>query len=205
MKVAVVDDHPLVWHGIKAVLASESDIEPVGWASNGRDAEKLVMEKLPDVVLMDLRLPGESGLDVIRRLQRKAPPCRFVILTTYTEQRDIIEAMELGVDGYMLKEALPEEMLTGLRLVGQGRPYFDPLIMQMLVTNRRQQDELNELTERELEVLQELAKGLSNKEIAKKLYVTEYTVKKHVSSILGKLGLKDRTQAALYAVEHRIS
>lgn len=199
MRIAVVDDHPLVWQGIKAVLAAEPDMEPVGWASNGQEAERLVEEQDPDVVLMDMRLPGESGIDIIKRLRPKAPSVRFVILTTYAEQQDVTDAINMGVDGYVLKEALPEEMLAALRLVGRGRPYFDPAVMQLVVASRRRRDELSELTERELEVLQELANGLSNKQIASKLFVTEYTVKKHVSGILSKLSLKDRTQAALYA------
>ena len=104
----------------------------------------------------------------------------------------------------MLKEALPEEMLNALRLVSKGRPYFDPAVMQLVARNRQRENELSLLTERELEVLQELGRGLSNKEIARKLFITEYTVKKHVSGILSKLGLKDRTQAALYAVEQEL-
>lgn len=200
MRIAVVDDHPLVWQGIRAVLAAEPDMEPIGWASNGWEAERLILEQNPDVILMDMRLPGESGLDIVKRLKPKAPSARFVILTTYAEQQDVTAALQVGVDGYVLKEALPEEMLAALRLVDKGRPYFDPAVMQLLAANKQRQDELSELTERELDVLQELAKGLSNKEIARKLFVTEYTVKKHVSGILSKLGLKDRTQAALYAV-----
>lgn len=203
MRVAVVDDHPLVWQGIKAVLAAEPDMEPIGYASNGREAERLIEEQNPDVVLMDMRLPGESGIDIIKRIKPKAPAARFVILTTYAERQDVNAAISMGVDGYVLKEALPEEMLAALRLVAQGRPYFDPAIMQLMITSQQRNDELSELTEREQDVLRELAKGLSNKEIAKELFVTEYTVKKHVSGILSKLGLKDRTQAALYAAERK--
>lgn len=203
MRVAVVDDHPLVWQGIKAVLSREPDMEPVGWASNGREAERLVEEQDPDVVLMDMRLPGESGIDIIKRIKPKAPSARFVILTTYAERQDVNAAISMGVDGYVLKEALPEEMLAALRLVAQGRPYFDPAIIQLMIVNQQHNDELSELTEREQDVLRELAKGLSNKEIAKELFVTEFTVKKHVSGILSKLGLKDRTQAALYAAERK--
>lgn len=201
MRVAVVDDHPLVWQGIKAVLQTEKDMEPIGWASNGWEAERLILEHKPDVVLMDLRLPDESGLDIIKRLKPKAPSARFVILTTYAEKQDVNVAINAGVDGYILKEALPEEMLTALRLVDRGRPYFDPAVMQLVVARQGQQDQLSELTDREVDVLRELAKGLSNKVIANTLSVTEYTVKKHVSGILSKLGLKDRTQAALFAAE----
>ncbi|MGI6343474.1 MAG: response regulator [Bacillota bacterium] len=205
MRIVLVDDHPLVWQGIKAVLATEPDLELVGWAGNGADAEAMVLEKDADLVLVDLRLPGESGLDIIRRLKPKVPLARFVVLTTSAEQSDITEAMNLGVDGYILKEAMPEEMLTGIRLVAKGRPYYDPVIMQILLTHQSQKDRVAGLTERELDVLQELARGLSNREIATKLFITEYTVKKHVSGILSKLDLKDRTQAALFAVEHGVA
>lgn len=201
MRIVVVDDHPLVWQGIRAVVGPEPDMQLVGWASNGKDAEALMAKLAPDVVMMDLRLPGESGLDIIRRVKPRNPDCRFVVLTSCAGRQDVSEAMAIGVDGYMLKEALPEEMLAGLRLVGKGRPYFDPSVMQMMMVPKPERSSgFDELTEREQEVLRELAKGCSNKEIASRLYITEYTVKKHVSGILSKLDLKDRTQAALFAV-----
>ena len=203
MKVAVIDDHPLVREGIRFVLETEADIELVGWAGSGKEAEQLIPPLHPDVVMVDLRLPGEYGIEIIKNLRPHLPGCRFIVLTTYAEPEDIKQALEAGVDGYILKEALPEEMISALRLVGRGRPYFDPAVMQSLVRQPRGDNTLlSELTERELEVLRTLARGLNNKEIAVLLCVTEHTVKKHVSSILGKLQLKDRTQAALYAVSH---
>lgn len=203
LRVVVVDDHPLVWEGLKAVLESERDIEPVGWAGSGREAEQLFPCLQPDIALVDLRLPGEYGLDIIRKLRPLRQECRFIVLTSFADRDDIRRAMEAGVDGYILKEALPEEMIAALRLVGRGRPYFDPAVMQLLVQQPQKEDNpLAELTERECEMLQALARGMSNKEIASLLHITEHTVKKHVSSILSKLGLKDRTQAALYAVAH---
>lgn len=203
MKVAVVDDHPLVWEGLRAVLESQQDFELAGWAGSGREAEKLFAHLQPDLALVDLRLPGEYGIDVISKLRPLAPGCRFVVLTTYADPDDIRRATEAGVDGYILKEALPEEMITALRLVGRGRPYYDPAVMQLVMQRPgKENDPLRDLTEREREILDALARGMSNKEIASILQVTEHTVKKHVSSILGKLGLKDRTQAALYAVAH---
>lgn len=203
LRVVVVDDHPLVWEGLKAVLESERDIEPVGRAGSGREAEQLFPRLQPDIALVDLRLPGEYGLDIIRKLRPLRQECRFIVLTSFADRDDIRRAMEAGVDGYILKEALPEEMIAALRLVGRGRPYFDPAVMQLLVQQPQKEDNpLAELTERECEMLQALARGMSNKEIASLLHITEHTVKKHVSSILSKLGLKDRTQAALYAVAH---
>lgn len=203
MKIIVVDDHPLVWEGLKAVLSMEKDIELCGWAGNGQRAEKLVLKYQPDLVLVDLRLPGEYGVDIIKRLRAKVK-CRFIVLTSFAEPADIKQAMDEGVEGYVLKEALPEEMVSALRLVNRGRPYFDPGVMQMMMHSNRDGDYLSELTEREMDVLRALAQGLNNRDIAGLICVTENTVKKHVSNILSKLGLQDRTQAALYAVTRGI-
>lgn len=200
MKVVVVDDHPLVCEGIKAVLEQEEDIELVGWANSGREAEELFARLQPDVALVDLRLPGDYGLDIIKRVRPLAPGCRFIILTSFTNHDDMKRTMEVGVHGYILKEALPEEVITALRLVARGRPYFDPAVMKLVMNMpKKDEDNLSELTEREREVLNALARGLNNREIAGLLFVTEHTVKKHISSILSKLELKDRTQAALFA------
>lgn len=205
MKVFVIDDHPLVCEGIKAILDNEDGMELAGSASSGQEAEQSFARIKPDLALVDLRLPGESGIEIIKRLRPLAPGCRYIILTTYADPEDVRTAMEAGVDGYILKEALPEEMTSALRLVGRGRPYFDPSVMQMMLQQpKKGDDNLSELTERELEVLRALTQGLSNKEIASLLFVTEHTVKKHISSILCKLDLKDRTQAALYAVSNGI-
>lgn len=200
MKVVVVDDHPLVWEGIKSVLEQEEDMELVGWANSGQEAERMLSENQPDIALVDLRLPGEYGINIVNKLRPLIPNCRFIILTTFADHQDIKQAMEARVDGYVLKEALPQEMISALRLVHRGRPYYDPAVMQIIMQKQNKQEKLlSELTEREKDVLNAIADGLSNKEIAGKLYVSENTVKKHVSSILSKLGLKDRTKAAIFA------
>lgn len=205
MKVFVIDDHPLVCEGIKAILDNEDSMELAGSASSGQEAEQSFEHMKPDLALVDLRLPGESGIEIIKRLRPLAPHCRYIILTTYADPDDVRQAMEAGVDGYILKEALPEEMTSALRLVNRGRPYFDPSVMQMMLQqSKKSDDNLSELTDRELDVLRALTRGLSNREIAGLLFVTEHTVKKHISSILCKLDLKDRTQAALYAVSNGV-
>jgi len=205
MKVIVIDDHPLVCEGIKSILDHEEGMELVGCAGSGLEAEQLFLHIKPDLALVDLRLPGETGVEIIKRLRPLSNGCKFVLLTTYAEPEDVRQAMEAGVDGYILKEALPEEMTSALRLVGRGRPYYDPTVMQMMLQQpKKGDDQLQELTDREMEVLQALTRGLSNREIAGSLYVTEHTVKKHISSILCKLELKDRTQAALYAVSNGV-
>jgi DNA-binding NarL/FixJ family response regulator len=202
LKVVLVDDHPLVWEGLCAVLTPQAGFELAGWASNGDEAEQLFGSLQPDVALVDLRLARECGLDIITRARSLAPACKFIVLTSFVARDDIRRALAVGVDGYILKEALPEEMIAALRLVGRGRPYFDPAVMELVICCQPQQgrDPLADLTEREREILQALALGENNKEIAARLHITEHTVKKHISSILAKLNLKDRTQAALYAV-----
>lgn len=201
MKVVVVDDHPLVCEGIKAVLDQEEGMKLVGRANNGQEAENLLKSVQPDIALVDLRLPGEYGIDIIKKLRPLAPACRFVILTTFANPQDVRQAMNEGVEGYILKEALPEEMTAALRLIGKGRPYFDPAVIQLMTNHSKiTRDRLSDLTERETEVLEALVRGMSNRDIARQLFVTEHTVKKHISNILDKLEMKDRTQAALYAV-----
>lgn len=201
MWVIVIDDHPLVQRGVAAVIALQEDLELVGTASSGAEGVKLLAETQPDVALVDLKLPGEYGLDIIKQGRKVAPKCRFIVLTSYSEEGDVRRAMAEKVEGYILKEALPEELVAAIRLVGRGRTYIDPNIMQTLLTQDKD-DPLAQLTPREKEVLAALAQGMSNRDIAASLYVTEYTVKKHVSQILDKLQLADRTQAALYALSH---
>ena len=202
MKIVIVDDHPLVRQGIEMVTNLEEDIEVVGFASNGRDAVRIIEEANPDIALVDLRMPGEHGLDVVRKGQVLCPTCKFIILTSYVTEEDIREAMAARVDGYILKDALPEELLSAIRLVFWGKKYFDPAVVQYAMQKKDsdEEDVLAQLTTRERDVLTALAKGLNNRSIAETLYISEHTVKKHIGQILEKLELKDRTQAALFAV-----
>ncbi|MGI6604956.1 MAG: response regulator [bacterium] len=201
MRLVVIDDHPLVQQGVGAIIGTQEDMEVVGMAGSGTEGIELLASLQPDVALVDLRLPGEYGLDIVKRGREVAPRCRFIVLTSYSEEGDVRRAMAEKVEGYILKEALPEELIAAIRLVGRGRTYIDPTIVQALM-NQEENDPLSQLTPREKEVLAALAQGLSNRDIAAALYVTEHTVKKHVSQILEKLELTDRTQAALYALSH---
>lgn len=198
MKTVVIDNHPLICQGIAGILTPEPDIEIVGQASCVQDAIKLLTDTQANLAFIDIKLKGENGLDIVRAGNKKGLDCKYIILTSSTNREDFRSANEEGVNAYILKEALPEEILMAVRLVRKGRKYFDPGIMDLLL-KAEQGEPIEQLTKREKEVLTWLGKGLNNKDIAKKLFITEYTVKKHVSQILAKLELNGRTQAAVYA------
>lgn len=198
MRIVIVDDHPLVRKGLTSVLSLEPDIEIVGEASGVEDALKTIERLKPDLSLIDLKLGDEYGLDIIERINRDEVKSKFAILTSSVSEEDFKYAEQIKVDGYILKEALLDEILYAIRVIARGRKYYDPGVMDILM-QKNNEGIIEELTEREKDVLIALGKGLNNRDIANKLYITEYTVKKHVSQILAKLDLHDRTQAALYA------
>jgi DNA-binding NarL/FixJ family response regulator len=198
MRIVIVDDHPLVRKGLTSVLSLEPDIEIVGEASGVEEALKAIEDLRPDLSLIDLKLCNECGLDIIEKVNREKVKSKFAILTSSVNEEDFKHAEEVKVDGYILKEALIEEILYAIRVIARGRKYYDPGVLDILM-KKNDEGIIEELTERERDVLIALGKGLNNKDIAKRLYITEYTVKKHVSQILSKLDLHDRTQAALYA------
>lgn len=199
IKSIIVDDHPLVRRGLKSVLSLENDIEIVGEAADIKDTLELINTQKPDMVLLDIRLCGENGLDVIEYCNKECIKCKFLVLTSSSEEHDIKNAKSLGVQGYILKEALPEELIYAMRLVGKGRKYYDPKIMDEILDEIDHDEIAGNLTLREQEVLKALGEGLTNQEIADRLFISIHTAKKHVSQILAKLDFSDRTQAALYA------
>ncbi|MCE3198999.1 response regulator transcription factor [Paenibacillus sonchi] len=198
MKIVIVDDHPLVRRGLAAVISMQSNLHFAGEATNGQEALMIIEETQPDLVLIDLKLADESGLDVIKAARSRGLNSKFILLTSSASREDFLKAEEVLVDGYVLKEALPEELLFAIQLVHKGRKYYDPGLMEdkMRMSGNSPTDEL---TPKEKEVLIELGQGASNREIASRLFISEFTVKKHVSQILAKLQVADRTQAALYA------
>lgn len=199
MRIVLIDDHPLVRKGLAFVLSLEDDMEVIGEASNIKEAVELMNRLQPDVAIVDLRLGNEYGLDIIERSKKSNLNSKFIVLTSSAGEQDFRRAEEVGAHGYVLKEALPEELLYAVRLVNNGRKYYDPGLMEEMMKTSSKDGMVEALSPREQEVLLQLGQGLSNKDIAKKLYITEYTVKKHVSQVLAKLDLTDRTQAALYA------
>jgi two-component system, NarL family, nitrate/nitrite response regulator NarL len=206
----MVDDHPLVRKGIEAATRLEDNIDLLGCASNGEEALKMIAEHQPDVALVDLMLQNEHGLSIVRNGRKLCPETKYIILTSYATEEEIQGAIDEEVDGYVLKEALPEELIAAIYSVSQGRKYFDPSVVQYAMEKGRcnKKPDLEELTPREMEVLKALGRGLNNRCIAEELYISEHTVKKHVGAILEKLSLNDRTQAALFAVSkslHRVN
>lgn len=202
MRVVIIDDHPLIRRGLNSLFSLNESMDVIGEATNRREAMELLNVVKPDIAIVDLRLGEESGIELIIEAMRVGITSKFVILTSSTNEEDFKRAKEIGVVGYLLKEALPEELLHALQMIGKGRKYYDPNVLDLLMKAPVPLDEdghIEQLTPKEKEILIELGKGHSNKEISKTLYITEFTVKKHVSQVFAKLGLADRTQAALYA------
>lgn len=202
MTVVLIDDHPLIRRGLNSLFSLNGSLEVLGEATNRREAIELLKAVKPDIAIVDLRLGEESGIELITEAIRVGIVCKFVILTSSTNEEDFKKAKEIGVAGYLLKEALPEELLHALQMIKKGRKYYDPTVLDLMMKEKNLPDEdghIEQLTPKEKEILIELGKGHSNKEISKTLYITEFTVKKHVSQVFAKLGLADRTQAALYA------
>lgn len=207
MKIVIVDDHVLFREGLAAIIRSESDIEIVGQAGSVQEAIATVQALKPDMVLMDFGLPDGTGAEATRAILRAHPECKVVFLTMSEEDEDLIAAIRSGAKGYLLKNMRPSKLVSSLRSVQQGesavsRSMTLRLMEELARTKEPARTEDPTLTRRELEVLRELAGGLSNQEIADRLYIAENTVKYHVHSILEKLGLSDRRDAATYAREH---
>lgn len=198
MKIVIIDDHALVRQGLISILSLEDNIDIVGEGKNVEEGLSIILKYKPDISLVDLRLKNENGLNIIKKAKDMNIKSKFVVLTSSANQRDFIEAEKCNVDGYILKESFPEELLYGINIINRGRKYYDPILLEYKMAKTKK-EAFENLTSRENEVLLLLGKGMTNKEISTKLFITENTVKKHVGSILGKLDLHDRTQAALYA------
>jgi NarL family two-component system response regulator LiaR len=209
IRVFIADDHAIVRKGVRAMLEVVSDIDMVGEATNGHEAVVQVEKLQPDVILMDLVMPEVDGIEAIRRIKDRQPEARILVLTTFAGEDKIFPAIKAGALGYHLKDSRPEELVQAIREVHRGESSLHPVIARKVL------DELSRpskrpptpdpLTPREVEVLQLLAQGLENAEIAERLVITEATVRTHVSNITGKLHVASRTQAALYALREGIA
>jgi DNA-binding NarL/FixJ family response regulator len=213
IRVLVVDDHALFRRGLEMVLAHEADIDIVGEASDGAEAVDKAAELLPDVVLMDVQMPKRGGIEACTAIKDVAPSAKIVMLTVSEDEADLYEAIKAGASGYLLKEISIEEVATGLRAVAGGQSLISPSMAAKLLSefsimmkrsNDRQQLPAPRLTDRELEVLKLVARGLNNRAIATQLFISENTVKNHVRNILDKLQLHSRMEAVVYAVREKL-
>ena len=207
IRVLVVDDQPLVRSGFRMVLEERADLELVGEAADGVEALELARELDPDVILMDVRMPNLDGVEATRQLVESGTRARILVLTTFDLDEYVYAAIRAGASGFLLKDVEPAELVDAIRVVAAGNSLFGPAATERLVTRFAQQPApdagrtLDELTEREKEILTLLASGLSNAELADKLFLSETTVKTHVSSILRKLHVRDRVQAVIAAYD----
>jgi DNA-binding NarL/FixJ family response regulator len=201
----------MVRQGLKQILELEQDIAVVSQASNGSEAVKLAKEYKPDIILMDINMPGSNGLQAIKELKQEKHPSKIIVLTIHEDREYLFKTLQMGAEGYVLKDAEPSVLIDAIRNVHSGQSYIQPNMTRELVKefnrvtlHEKDKNEDNNLTSREIEVLELIAEGMINKEIAKQLYISEKTVKNHVSNIFKKLNVSDRTQAAIYAFKHNI-
>src|SRR4051794_17770954 len=202
IRVVIADDHNIVRTGLTHLLAGADDISVVGVASSGREAVERVTATDADVVLMDLSMPDLDGIGATREIAVRAPDCRVVVLTSFVERTRVIDALDAGATGYLLKDTEPEELMRGIRAAARGESPLAPKAAQQLLDSRRRPGPADQLTGREREILVLLAQGHPNKIIARRLDISENTVKNHVTRIFQVLDVTDRTQAALWAQRH---
>jgi DNA-binding NarL/FixJ family response regulator len=203
IRLLIADDHPVVRDGLRAMLATQPDMELVGEAATGTQAVERARALRPDVVLMDLQMPGLDGPAAIDALREQAPEVRVLVLTTYGTDADITRAVDAGATGYLLKDAPREQLFGAIRAAAKGESVLSPSVATRVLGRMRAPAE-EALSPRELEILQAVARGLSNKQIGRRLYVSEATVKTHLLRIFGKLGVDDRTAAVTIALERGI-
>jgi len=214
ISVLVVDDHPLFRRGVSMFLESAPEVRVVGEAGDGDRALSILQENPVDVVLLDLQMPGKSGIEVAAQIRKNRPDVKVLVLTTFSSLDLVVPALKAGASGYVLKDASPLELLAAIKAVASGGRYLDEDVAAKLLDQMgggeskqpppalsKPPDVLNVLTPREIEVLKLIAGGLENREIARRLYLSEKTVKTHVANILQKLGVKSRTQAAVWALQ----
>jgi DNA-binding NarL/FixJ family response regulator len=209
IRILIADDHHVVRRGLVFFLKTQKDLEIIGEAENGRKAVEMAKELKPDIILMDLAMPEMDGIQATKIIKEEEPSIKIMILTSFSDQDHVIPALEAGASGFQLKDIQPDELVTSIKKMVKGENQLHPKATSHLLANLSHSSNptkklLEELTKRELDVLKEIAKGKSNKEIAASLYITEKTVKTHVSNLLAKLELADRTQAALFAVKNKL-
>lgn len=201
IRVLLADDHGLVREGLSRLLGGVPDIDVVALAADGNEVVRLADEHRPDVILMDLRMPGIDGSEATRRVLKNDPTPQIVILTSFSEREEILTALDAGAIGYLLKDAEPDELIRGIRAAAQGESPLAPRAARTLIGSRSAPPR-HQLSDREREVLQLVTRGLSNKLIARELGISEKTVKAHLTTVFQRIGVTDRVQAAMWARDH---
>jgi DNA-binding NarL/FixJ family response regulator len=210
VRVLICDDQTIIRHGLAMILKLTSDIEVIGLAENGAEALRLAEQLAPDLVLMDLKLPGMSGVEATRQIRSRHPAMQVLVLTTYDDDQWIFDALRAGACGYLLKDTPPEDLLKAIRGTAEGKTFLDPSVAAKLVAHIAERPAqpasaiTAKLTEREIDVLRLIASGHPNTAIAERLHLSDGTVRNHVSAIIAKLEVADRTQAALMAAQHGV-
>jgi DNA-binding NarL/FixJ family response regulator len=209
IRILIADDHHVVRRGLVFFLRTQQGLDIIGEAANGKEAVEQAKLLKPDIILMDLVMPEMDGIQATKIIKKVHPEIKILMLTSFSDQDHVIPALEAGASGFQLKDIQPDELVTSINKIISGENQLHPTATSHLLANlsnksKQERNLLEELTKRELDVLKEIAKGKSNKEIAASLFITEKTVKTHVSNLLSKLELADRTQAALYAVKNQL-
>jgi two-component system response regulator DevR len=210
LRIILVDDHEVVRIGLKTLLTRHPQFEIVAEAGNASQAIEKTLQLMPDVVIMDIRLPGKSGIEACREIVSRQPATRVLMLTSYAEDAFLFDAIAAGAAGYVLKQIGSGELVRALEAIGRGESLVDPMLMQKVFSRVREEsrhaesDAFRNLGEQEMKILALIAEGKTNREIAERVFLSEKTVRNYVSTLLGKLNLSTRSQAAAYAVQHRI-
>ena len=209
IRILIAEDHAMIREGLKQLLEMEPDIKVVAMAADGRQAVDAYVSMRPDVVLMDVNMPRMNGLEAIREIREKDAEARVLMLTIHQDREYLFKALELGAMGYVLKDAESRVLVEAIRSIHSGQTYIHSSMARELITEFKRiksgDDNPNQLSDRERDVLKLLAKGLVNREIANQLFISEKTVKNHISNIFRKLDVQDRTQAAVYALKHHLA
>lgn len=209
--VAIVDDHTMVRQGLKQILELEDDITVIAQASNGEEAINIARTEQPDVILMDINMPGMNGLEAIKEMKDEKISSKIIVLTIHEDRDYLFKTLHMGAEGYVLKDADPNILIEAIRSVNTGQSYIQANMTKELVKefkrvthNNKEKSKPNNLTSREIEVLELIAEGMINREIAQKLFISEKTVKNHISNIFKKINVSDRTQAAVFAIKNQL-